>query len=440
MGNLTAKFNQLKAQTAGICRRLVDVVHRTVSSPRLRSEVLWVGVHKTLEFMLLFAMLKVFSGLLGKAGYGEFSLAANALQVLSALLIMPVQQSYMRRLQAIRSEGSGRDAGMIVLRWYAVVTLSVAVLAFALTAPLGRLLGLGKLTVMATGLMFLGNRWRLLGTNLLDFQRHRKACAIRNLGFKALQVICAVLFVRVWSASASTVLFAVATSAGVFGVISLYGLLRGIASQPKGVSSNILDTVRTYGLATGALLLFQWMQNMADRYILAGLLGTEPVGLYSAGFQVCGIPFLATFALVFTLVQPIAFQRAKDPSEPRQLWSADKVLLGGVGIYLFTGVLAMPVYALFGPRLLTLLTATEFVLPTHTIVILAFARFVQMFGMLVQVFFNIHDRMGSALRFRAIGAVLMLPISWFAIAWPAIRSGASGTLTTKISTTLSRRN
>jgi len=423
LGKLSLSYSRILSLLAG----LTGTARRAASNPRLRGELFWVITHKVLEFLLSFVVLKVLTVFLGTKNYGEYALALVGMQMMSAILMMPMQQAYLRYIHTVQGAGAaGRAAGLTVLRWYTVASIAVIFCACALTATFSKWFGLGTLTVLAAGLLFVGNRWRLLGTQVLDIKRRRRACAFQNLGFLVSQIVAVVVAVRIWSPSASVALLATAAAAAVFGAISLTTFAHGIRSLPKGPPSDLMKLVKSYGAAAGALLLFQWMQNLVDRYFLAIQLDKEAVGLYSAGYQVCGVPYMFGFTFLYALLVPIVFQRAKDISRPGQLWSADKVLIGGIGVYVTVGALALLIYAAFGQQIMLLLTSKGFVLPSHTLVFLALTRYAQCLAMLLQVFFNIHNSMGAAFRFRAIGAAITLPISWFAIRWYGIGGAAVG--------------
>lgn len=399
-----------------------------LGNPRLRAEIGWVVVNKGAEFVLLFGLLKLLTNQLGKAGYGEYNLAEVAVLLVGNALLMPVHESFLRDYHGSKERGERRAAGLFLLRWYAAATLLAAVLAGLLSTNLGRWLGVGPWTPLAAGLIFVFERWRFLGQDVLNIQRKRRAWALFNLAYSALLLATIGIAVHVGPATATTALFAYAGAAAVFSVVVAGPMVRGMLREPEGAASGLPRLVWVFGVPYAALLLFQWVQGFSDRYLVKGLLDPESVGLYVAAYQVCGIPFTLVLRIAHNLLTPIAYQRSRDTEDPAQLWSADKLVLTGIAIQLCVGVAMLVGYALVGQQLLVLLTNERFVLPTVTLVVLAAGRFVQSVSQATQPIFAVHHELRRMLWFRGFGAVLTLGICWLAISRYGIPGAAIGTL------------
>jgi len=395
--------------------------------PRLRHEVAWVVARRLADSVLAFCGLKILTRLLGQEGFGEFRLALTALVLLANFLIMPMNQAYLRGFHTAKADGSARAAGLTLIRWYATATLAVAILASLLTRPLSHAFGLHAWTALAAGMVFLCNQWRTLSIEVLDIQRRRAACGLLNIGFQALQLTLIVLAVYAFHASPAVALMAYALAAAVFALIGALPLVRWILSQPPGVPSGLGRLVLTFGVPYAVLLVFQWAQNYGDRYILGIHLDFRAVGIYVACYQVCGIPhqLLIGFWNIFIAV---AYQRARDVSDPRQLWSADRLLLLGMSLYVTAGALMVVVYAFLGQLFVTLLTDATYVLPRVVLVSIATVRFLSYLLMALQLFFTTHQRMQTLLAFRILSGLMTIGFTWFAVARYGIPGAAYGTL------------
>ena len=399
-----------------------------MGDPRIRRETSWVIFHKLAEFVVTFVALKLFTNIMTKEAYGEFNLALLGTLLITSLVVMPMNQAYFRYLPQAEADGVARSAGASLLRWNAIATVLVAALAALFTLPLSRGLGLGAWTVLAAGLVFLANRWRSLGIQALDFQRRRKACAVQNVGFLAVRIVTIVAVLVLWDRSAASALFGHAIAAALFAVFATRFVVHAVRAQPPGAASDIARMVRQFGVPYGAVLILQWIQSSAERYILAVQLDLETAGLYAAAYQVCGIPFMLFSSVFTTLALPIVYQRAKIVTDSRQLWSADRLVLGCIFVYLALGGVMLAFYWLWGQQLLSLLTSKGFVLPATTILVLAIARYVQCLGLLLQMFFSVHQRMGASLGFRAVGSVLVVVVSWYTVKWYGVSGAAVGIL------------
>lgn len=408
--------------------RTVRAIGSALRTPRLRGEAGWVISHKLVEFALVFVGLKLYTNLMTREAFGEFNLALTAVGLLGDLTIMPMAHTYYRNLTRAEADGTARAAGITLLKWYITVTVIVAVAAALATLPLSAWLYIGPWTALATGLLFSTNRWRALGIEVLDMRRQRRACALQNLGFLALNTALTAVLLVVWDGSAASALVANALAAGLFAWIGTRPIVRDILSQPHGRTSDIMRYVATFGAPYGALLVCQWVQNFAERYIVGIQLDLDKVGGYVAAYQVCGIPYMLLSVIVNGLGVPIAYERAGTEGDPKRLWAADEVLLFGIGAYMVLGAAAIPVYALWGNSLMRLLTSETFALNGGVIVCLALARYIQCLGQLLQSFFAVHQKMGASLGFRALGGLLVIPVCWFAVKWYGVTGAAGGVL------------
>jgi len=412
----------------GFLGNMTGTLYTHLQNPRIRTEATVVAVHVVFQFLLTFISLKVLTSLLGMEAFGEFQLAMTGEGLLTSVLIMPMQNTYLRFFHKAETEWFARSAGAFTLKWYAAITGLVFLLGCLLTLPFSKLFNLAPLTVMAVSVLFVVGRWRQLGTQVLTIRRKRIAAGVQNLGWLATQILFAFIIIRIWNASASAALFGYAIGAMIFAGISMFPLIRWILARQDTQKGDMLKLVLTYGLPTGALLLCQWVQGFADRYILAIQLDKEATGLYIAAFQICGAPYLFIQYFIRSMLLPIAFQRAKDMNNHRQLWSADKILMIGIAIFLLIGIAVLGLYAMFGQQLVILLTTAKFVIPTHVLILLACCRMIQGVLDLVQMFFAVHQRIGALLLYRVLGAIITVPLCWFAISRYGILGAAIGSL------------
>ena len=409
-------------------------MHRILSTilqnPRIRGEAGWVVTHKLAEFGVVFLALKLFTNLMPEKVFGEFNIALTTLMFLANLTVIPIGQAFYRRYHGAESDGSARATLLQTMTWLALITLGILVLGAILTNPLSHWFGLEKYTVLAIALVFLGNRWRSFWIGLLDVQRNRRLCAIQNVGFFLTQCGLVALAMLVFTPAASTALLAYALAAAVFGVIGIRSLSRNLRDLPPGAPANLGIMVWQFGLPLGALLTCQWVQTFAERYVLGIQLDLETVGRYVAAYQVCGIPFMLTYAILNTLVVPIAYQRAKSLDDPEQLRAADRILLAGIAMYIAIGPIALIGYYFCGEWLMRLLTSAGYIVEVKMMLLIAAARYVAFLGLLWHTIFKVHQRMRALLLFSIIGAAVAVPTSWVAVEWYGMTGAAIGILAT----------
>ncbi len=92
-----------------------------------------------------------------------------------------------------------------------------------------------------------------------------------------------------------------------------------------------------YGLPFVPLALCGWLSSLADRYVIAGFLGTADAGLYVAAYSVASRPFLMVGAVFTNFARPILFQAESsgDARRGRQvfaLWLATTATVCALGV------------------------------------------------------------------------------------------------------------
>jgi O-antigen/teichoic acid export membrane protein len=398
-------------------RRSLIPVRDLPANSRIRGEAAWVVTHKVLELGFNILTLKVLTTLMrgAPAAYGEFNLALTATVLLANVVLLPVNQAYLRAYHGANTSGTMPAITAFVLRWYACATLAVAVVCAVWTRPIAARFGLEPWTPLATGLVFLANRSRLLGIEVLEVGRQRRSWTVANVGFLAFQLLAVAAAAVYWQASATTVLLVYAAAAGLFAIVSLTPLVRVAGERGQDASGAFGPLILTYGIPAALLLLLQAVQSFADRYILGIWADLDAVGRYVAAYQVTGVPYMFLMGALQALCVPIAFQRAQDVDDPQQVWAGDRVILMSVAGYALLGTIGLGAFMVWGEQVLRLCTAAEFGVPWMVLVVLAAGRFLQGLSLLLQNFFAVHQMMSTSLGFRTVGAGLTLPICWVAI-------------------------
>lgn len=369
-----------------------------------------MGATKVAEFGILFALLKLLTNALGKEGYGEYNLAETAMILFTHTLLAPIREAYLRNYHGSLERSERRAAGLILIRWYAVGTIGVALSAVLLSSWVSERFGFGRQTVLAWGVLFLFDRWRFLAIEALNMRRERRTWALRSIAFQATLVICVAAFLQIGPPAAATALFGYAFASFLFALIVAGPMIREIVALPVGNPSHLGGLAVSFGIPFAVLLILQWIQGFADRYLLKALLDAETVGLYVAAYQVCGLPYALMLRIGHNLLVPIAYQRAGDLDDATRLWSADKLLLVGLGLQAFVGAAMLLFYWTFGRWLIVALTNETFLVPTATVVALAAGRYVQALAQATQAIFAVHRRMTNMLWIRVFGAAATLGI------------------------------
>lgn len=388
---------------------------RVLGSARLRGEIAWVVGHRIVEFVVIFVGIKLLTQLLGKSQFGEHTLAIAATQLIAAVLIMPMNQAYLRYYHTAYEQGAQGAAGRRLFKWYAWATLVPLAVGAAATVPLAYWFHVAALTPLATALWFATDRWRNLALEIFELRRERSSTALFSMSYQLANVLALFVGLLFLTRSAWVAIVISSALAALWALASLRPEWQRIRSAPAAVPDQLPGLVRTFGLPAAALLICQWLQSNVDRYLLAAYLSKGDAGVYVAATQVFGAPTLLMINIMTWLVMPVAFQRARDVTNPAQLWAADKVILLGVGLYMVVGTLVLPICFFLGPSLLTLMTSSEFQLTGVQLTLIAATRLLQGAVILLQMVFAVHQQMTSSLALRVAGALIAVPSIWVGV-------------------------
>src|SRR5215831_12347207 len=155
---------------------IVPIAATSFPSPlgrRVQSEAAWVLTHKFVELGFNILTLKVLTTLMSDApaAYGEFNLALTATVLVATVVLLPVNQSYLRSYHGANTSGTMPAVTAVLLRWYAWAGTAVAIACAVWTRPIAERFGLEPWTPLAAGVVFLTNRWRTLGIEILEVGR-----------------------------------------------------------------------------------------------------------------------------------------------------------------------------------------------------------------------------------------------------------------------------
>lgn len=404
-------------------------ISRAARSEKARHELLWVAFDKLSLFVLNFVALKVFTQLLDKDVFGEWRLAIVGVQLVAALTFVPMRHVQVRVFHESVSVGQGWAAAKKTFAWYCVCSVGILALAVPILVRFADGLGVGVLTIAGAGLFLVGNEWRTLAEKGLEASRRRRTVSLLGIAYNLCQVALAAALAVAIARTAGFVMLGMGTAAMCLASVGIklfcselgWNDFEQRSSRPK-----VGRLVLTFGLPFGALFLAQWFQNFADRYIVAYLLGKGSAGLYSAGSQVCGAPYILLYMTLSSLLLPIAYEHSATNGNANSRRRANRVLGVGFGVFMAFGSLSLILYGTFGPELLRLLTTAEYRLSPSELTLLALSRMCQQSLLFAQLFFAVHNRVSVALLYRLGGACLAIVMCWFGTKTFGLLGAAAG--------------
>lgn len=404
----------------------IAVTRRIAKDRRLMEEAAWVIFGKVAEFALLFASLKIMTTLMTQDQVGEYQLVQSVLMLLGFGLLGPIQQAYQRYLHTAEERGESRSTGIIVLKWYGLTTAAVLAIGIGFAVPISNVFDVAIPVTMLAAAVFVVERWRMIALEILEIQRRRRRFALQATGHLLFHAVLLLGLLLTLSRRDTAIALTAQLAAGVvFGTIAVIPFLRTILAAPADRPSAIGETIRRFGVPYAALLICQWLQLTVDRFVIDQVMNKASVGLYVAAYQICGVPFMLLVNIGSWLFLPIAYQRARDIGDARQLWAADRVVLGAIAVYGLLGLIAIAATTLAGPSLIVRLTTSEYQVPIATLMMLSIARYLQCFSFVIQPIFAVHQQMTGSLAIRFIGALLAIPICWVGVKYAGVFGAAA---------------
>jgi len=316
---------------------------------RLGGELVWVGLGQGLAALGALVGVRVMTGLLPPAAYGEVVLGMTVALLAQQVFFSPAYHTAFRFYSPAAQKGTlpvllaaSRRLTFKSIAWMTVAGIGGGLL-LILTGESRWLpiLGLAALYAIVTG----------AGSVFDGFQsaaRHRPVVALHEAGAQWLRFpLAAGVVLWLGATSAAAVLGFALSSVMVFA--SQYYFFRAkirprgpIDADPADVREE-LARILPYGLPFAAWGLFSWLQQSSDRWSLQATQSTATVGLYAALFQIGYYPMSFLSQVMTQWTAPHLFRQAGDASDPARLARARRVNLALVGVMLLATAAAAAV-------------------------------------------------------------------------------------------------
>lgn len=334
----------------------------------LSPEVLWVFVGQAGTAIAGLLGVKMLTNVLGPGEFGMLALANTVVALISTnILFGPLGQGLMRNWSISRERGD-MWAFYSVSSRYGRYAIGVGI-AVGIGLSAGAMFIKGKdwaalLAIsMATGVA-LG--WLSLRISIFTAARQRRWVALLNIGNALLKPIVAASLALLIAVRASCAMagYLLAT----LGVASLSQLLhRRIASDTispafiQGSSeSSIGKDILSFSWPFAVWGIFGWIHMSCDRWALQAFHGVGLVGAFAVASQLATFPLILGSGFLTKLFAPIAFQRAGDLSDRKNIASANKLLGVMTGVYILGVVCLATLFSLFHYPLVLLISNIQF--------------------------------------------------------------------------------
>jgi O-antigen/teichoic acid export membrane protein len=303
--------------------------------------------------------LRAFTELAPPEVFGEANLVLGALAWGVQIFLAPLTAAQLRYHSEADARGAGNQFTRETLIWtlrgcLALAVATVLLLLFwrSYAAPM-----LSLLLLPAAGL------W-LFATGLRNAFLSRLHAERRQVTYIGLQVIEAVLLavftVGALHFAATTQSYVLAQGLAMFAIVAIVFCVAPcprvlVASRSTGDAGFLARAVK-YGSPFAPMALFAWVGNLAERYVLAFLLGAGAAGQYVAPYIIASKGMALTNAGLNDLFRPLLF----DAANRRDRGDAQRLLTTWLSASILIGACAVLVIAFAGHWIAGLLLADEY--------------------------------------------------------------------------------
>lgn len=302
--------------------------------------------------------LRVYTELAPADVFGQANLVLGALALGTQVLIQPINATQIRYHTEAVQAGQGDSFTVTVLVWALIASggmtaLVCIIFVFGLAAhvPLASL----SLLLAVVGLILLSSVRHVLMSRM-----HAEQRMSIYMGFRVVEAMAAVfatafvlsLVQRTESFVWGQVFAMIVTVAGIvlFSPASIQCLF-GTHRMP-----GMLPKLRQYGAPFVPMALLTWLSSLADRYVLAGLLGTAVAGQYLAAFAIASSGFSIANGAMSDLFRAKLF----DAENSRDYLGAHRIFLAWLCCYAAISLFGLAAILLFGDLIVDLVLARSY--------------------------------------------------------------------------------
>jgi O-antigen/teichoic acid export membrane protein len=316
---------------------------------RLSKEGSWIVLGQALFVAASLVGVRMLTGLMNPAAYGELALEMTAANMLTQTVLGPLGNGATRFYAPSVERGELR-AFLSATR--TLLARSVGALAVLMLFVAAGLLAAGHLKWLLAGLavfafaVFNGSNYILSG--IQDAARQRSIVALHQ-GMAAWAQYLFAAGLIVWLGATSTVAMLGYAIAAFMVLGSQFFFFRAtIARRAAGPGDDGTwrGKILEFTLPVAAWSVFTWAQFASDRWALGLFRPMQELGVYTGLFQIGYSPIYLLTSMGLQLMAPIYYQRAGDASDSRRNanvnrlnWRLTKLALGLTGACSLAGFL-----------------------------------------------------------------------------------------------------
>jgi len=288
--------------------------------------MLTIALGRVLQFLLLFATIKISTTLLTPAEMAKVYLVITIVALYAMLLLNPVGMFMNRRLYAWNAAGKAQHYYNYF--WlYLIVVCGLAVVSLRFFIDVGWIelhttTGQALLLVGGSLLITTANQVVIPGLNLLGYRGWFVALTLASV---AASLIAATIFVVKISYNAENWIYGLLFGQLIFAVLgwkiffSKLNVCHGIEKPTKQHIGILFEFAWPISIAVG----LGWAQTQSYRFLMESNLGLHSLGLFAAGYGISAGLISATESIFTAYLQPIFYKRISNENliDQAKAWS-----------------------------------------------------------------------------------------------------------------------
>ena len=335
----------------------------------IKKELVWILVGQALSFVGGFIGIKVLTGLMGPAGYGELALGLTIAGIFTIYFYGPLSNVVARFYSVYREKRKLAVYFSVLKKVHNHLALAMILLTVSGTIITSVWLGYKWGIIIALSLFYgIASGVNASFISLQSAIRQRRVVAIHQGLDVWLRIGLSIGLLILLTADSANVLLGYLIGT-VLVTISQYFAARRSPAICDGWNASYSDSAAekkclrefaAYALPFFIFALFATISMYADRWVLQAVSGVASVGIYAAIYQIASSPVNLFFSMVNQLVVPIVFERAGALTSPQQIKKSAEL----VSITVLASIIAMvPLIVIawyFGEPLVRMLTNSAF--------------------------------------------------------------------------------
>lgn len=306
----------------------------TVKRHRLFREGGWVALGQVLSAAAALISIRIMTELLSPEEFGRLTLLVGAAALALGLVSTPRLQAVIR----FYPEWRNRDRLWLLREVAESLVHSVVLVAALLISVSGGIVSLFSgeawhLGVLIAALLIV-DALHAFELAFLNAARRQRAAALIQTANAWARPLVAIGAAWMFGFNAEAALIGYTIGSGLILILSRF-LVRFEGTTPEQRALKPFETedrleiskaIKRYALPLAPLAIFGWLSGMGDRYIIAGILSLQEVGLYAAAYGLASRPFLMLSAIVEQTLRPVLQNAIADGKRDR-IYLAKKRML-----------------------------------------------------------------------------------------------------------------